>query len=536
MKTLTPTPSSAKPAAPAPRTAGATELQRLAGRAETPAPAAPRVQKASRQEPEAPALLARLGALPWWCVSTAFHVLLFVLMTLVSMALPPLHFEDEALEVNLRERPKVYVPVKRERPRRTALTGYGSGTPYGVPGVEAQPAEVLTPVFFHEDLEIAEFVELPGEAGEPLGLEGGGVLSDIPLGGAGTVAGMGLGGDGSGAFGRPATPLGRLRRAVKAGGNRETESAVDRGLAWLAANQEPDGHWDTRKHGAATHKWCDTTVTGLSVLAFLGAGHTEKIGKYQDHVRRAVAWLIAQQQENGALRPSSYAQNLGYANAIAGMALAEAAGMARRPETILAAQRAVTYGVEVHQQRVDGQCRGYRYVAQQAGDLSNTGWYIMQLKSAKVAGLHVPREAFEGVKWFLDEAVENRELPPLPGVSWDNGRHRYGYTERQDVTARRTAMGCLTRQFMGVEPDELRGGVEWMLRAGGVPAAGRVDLYYWYYGTLCAFQQGGEVWRLWNEGLQAALVPTQRRDGAFEGSWDRPGRGRTSGAASARPR
>ena len=40
-----------------------------------------------------------------------------------------------------------------------------------------------------------------------------------------------------------------------------------------------------------------------------------------------------------------------------------------------------------------------------------------------------------------------------------------------------------------------------------------------YYGTLCTFQVGGDVWKSWNEGLKAALLPTQCVGGADDGSW-----------------
>ena len=49
---------------------------------------------------------------------------------------------------------------------------------------------------------------------------------------------------------------------------------------------------------------------------------------------------------------------------------------------------------------------------------------------------------------------------------------------------------------------------------------GGVDLYYWYYGTLCVFQQGGDLWKRWNEAMKKALVDNQRKGGDEDGSWD----------------
>src|SRR6185295_6593765 len=107
-----------------------------------------------------------------------------------------------------------------------------------------------------------------------------------------------------------------------------------------------------------------------------------RIGKYRDNVRRGVEWLIKKQQDNGCL--ASKGENTGYNHAIAGMALAEAAGMAREMYTKESAQKAVEYSVNIHQCGDGSDKRGWRYGIKHEGDLSNSGWFVMQLKSAKV--------------------------------------------------------------------------------------------------------------------------------------------------------
>jgi hypothetical protein len=457
-------------------------------------------------------LSRQMGAAPWWIISGAFHALVLLLVTLIGMAVLNAMDDDVVIVTDLTREKE---PEKIEEPKERTIIPQP---------VEIEPTEIETkqqPIVTHEEVEIADHVETPNDsdAADTLGENG---ISDVWLGGSGTVAAIGLGGGAGGAFGRPGGKGGRLRRAIAGGGGKATESAVDKALEWLARNQEADGHWDTKKHGAKTQKWCDTAITGFALLAFLGAGHTEKVGKYRDNVQRAVKWLISQQQGNGALKPSSFANNQGYTNAIAGMALAEAGAMARIPETLQAAQKAVEYGVETHQCGNGSEKRGYRYRAKQAGDLSNTGWHIMLLKSAKVAGLHIPNGGFEGVEWFLDK-VEDKNFKKEGDGVYDNGRHRYGYTSSNSVTFTRTAIGCLARQFMGTKAEELRGGVDWFVKSGGVPGQGKVHLYYWYYGTLCTFQQGGDVWKQWNDGLKGALLPTQCKGGDDDGSWNPAG-------------
>jgi len=67
----------------------------------------------------------------------------------------------------------------------------------------------------------------------------------------------------------------------------------------------------------------------------------------------------------------------------------------------------------------------------------------------------------------------------------------------------------------------LQGSIDYFIKTYGVPpeAAANIDLYYTYYGTLCAFQQGGDNWKRWNEAMKKALLPRQCKDGDDTGSW-----------------
>src|SRR6185503_7519066 len=65
-------------------------------------------------------------------------------------------------------------------------------------------------------------------------------------GGNGTGTGIGNG-SGHGSFGAR-NGGGRKLMVMKGGGNKATESAVDKALEWLAKHQEADGSWCIRKH------------------------------------------------------------------------------------------------------------------------------------------------------------------------------------------------------------------------------------------------------------------------------------------------
>ena len=117
------------------------------------------------------------------------------------------------------------------------------------------------------------------------------------------------------------------------GGSDETEDAVSKGLAWLATHQDLDGGWSAASFNLHCHHFTqclgkgleefDTGVTGLCVLAFLGAGQAPGLpGPYGQMVDRAIEKLVAGQRADGCLgaRGDRYIYN----HAIASFALCEA--------------------------------------------------------------------------------------------------------------------------------------------------------------------------------------------------------------------
>src|SRR5207244_5019932 len=52
---------------------------------------------------------------------------------------------------------------------------------------------------------------------------------------------------------------------------------------------------------------------------------------------------------------------------------------------------------------------------------------------------------------------------------------------------------------------------------------GTIDFAYWRFGTMAAFQAGGDIWHAWNLALTSAVANTQHQAGQpcmYRGSWD----------------
>lgn len=549
--------------------AGFTEKleQRLATKAHIPA-SSPLNEVLSESFLKDGDLQQRLGAMTWWGVSALLHVLVIILLGLISMAVA-LPGQDNSIIIMVTEmQPQIEIKSEElEAPKEkseSALVTKHDTPPTDPSSKEASdvivPPDILKMAELRDHFETVNldrpdtqsafgtpdakmFHSIEGND-EPAG--GGGVGSAgldnlIGIGGAASIGtgggwgggqGTGIGihsGSGSGSFGSR-NGGGRRFMVKKHGGSRATENAVDLALQWLAYHQEADGHWDTKKYQSEFKT--DTAVSALALLAFLGAGHTEKVGIYQNNVRRAVDWFKSIQGANGCLFGDGcnihppHPKELGYGAAIATLALAEAAGMGNIADTRAAAQRAINYCTEIHQEGKDSERGAWRYAPKTPGDLSVTGWYIMALKSAKVAGLIVDPASFEGASLFLDSVEKKEKDGDYGPVSHYIYMKSNRYPTKESIY-RMAAIGCLGRQFMGCQKERIQGSVEWFMEKGGVPEWGqngdKVDLYYWYYGTLSVFQQGGDLWKRWNEALKGALVEHQCPKGDDTGSWEPTG-------------
>ena len=287
------------------------------------------------------------------------------------------------------------------------------------------------------------------------------------------------------------------------GGSDATERSINLALEWLARNQEPEGRWDTRKHGGDAEY--DTASTGLALLCLYGwgASHTTD-GRYRDNVRKGIAWLVAQQKPNGYLAGPAGRM---YAHGIATIALCEGYGLSRDPALQAPAEKAIA--LIVSSQGAKG---GWRYApAPGDSDTSVTGWQYMALHSARMAGLDVPEAVFEKARKWLDFA--------------GGGKHGglYGYTGPERNNAAMIASGMFCRQLDLVPPTNPR-----MIESAEAlkmhPMNVRSPEFYGlYYATLALYQHQGPIWTEWNDKLKEALPLLQKKDGDAAGSWDPTG-------------
>jgi hypothetical protein len=253
------------------------------------------------------------------------------------------------------------------------------------------------------------------------------------------------------------------------------------------------------------HVESDTAATGLALLPFLGAGHIHnQPSRYQETVRRGIDWLISHQQKSGELFLGGQIHSQFYSHAIATMALCEAYGLSKDERLKGPAQLGIEF-IAQSQNKYDG---GWRYSPGMEGDTSVFGWQMFALRSARLAGLNVPKNVIRGCSHYLDEAAS------------DKHRKTYGYLPGRPMTAVMTAEALLCRQYLGWPRDHasLVAGVA--IVWDDLQSSDERNIYYWYYATQLLHNMQNKAWKQWNAKVRDGLVAMQiESKGCDQGSW-----------------
>ena len=177
----------------------------------------------------------------------------------------------------------------------------------------------------------------------------------------------------------------------------QLDSAVDRGLVFLAKQQNADGSFDGGGPRVA--------MTGLAVMSFLASGHTPDVGKYGLTVRRAVDFLLKQMPDDGYIGKVDGSRM--YGHGITTLAMAETLGVesseANRAKLRAALTKAVKVILDAQDVKKDENgAGGWRYEPTSGdSDLSLSGWNALALGAAQNAGIAVHKERVQRAVGFV---------------------------------------------------------------------------------------------------------------------------------------
>lgn len=278
-----------------------------------------------------------------------------------------------------------------------------------------------------------------------------------------------------------------------------THASIRKGLAFLASTQQDDGSWG----GGAYNR--HVGITAIAAMAFLADGHLPGRGKYGDNVEAGLEFVLRHGTESGLLAADTSHGPM-YGHGFATLFLGEIYGMTgdeRVREPLLKAVRLI-----VKSQNHQG---GWRYhPIPYDADISVTICQIMALRSAREAGLAVPKDTIDAAIQY----VKNCQNPADGGFRYMIGNGSSGYA--------RTAAGVSSLFYAGVyEGPTVERGLRYMDRT---PVANSGGHFYYghYYAAQAMFLAGGEHWRQYYPQIRQLLVSRQQSNGSWSGGHGEP--------------
>ena len=304
------------------------------------------------------------------------------------------------------------------------------------------------------------------------------------------------------------------------------DESVARGLDYLAKQQNPDGSFALGRNPDGTPGTVGgppLAMTGLSLLAFLAAGHAPDVGRHGLAVSGAIDHLLLKIPDNGYV--GAVAGDRGdasrmYGQGIVTLALAEAYGVERDRERRVRIYAALNKLVQViltaqAVQKPEPHAGGWRYTPDAAdSDLSLSGWNALALRACQEAGLNVPKEAVQRAAQFIVKCQNPN----------DKG---FGYQPGSPGEAGPTAIGILGLYLLDAdEHPGLADAQKFLLQAAAQIPPPKFPYYTAYYVMQAALQAGEPTWGTLSRPYLDTLVTIQSPDGGWPPSpvAEEPGR------------
>mgnify|MGYP005840046167 CR=1 FL=1 len=300
---------------------------------------------------------------------------------------------------------------------------------------------------------------------------------------------------------------GRSARAWAAKRDPRWETAIQRGLKWVAATQSSLGHWTAGNY--------PTAMTALAGTALLCSGSTTTQGPFASHVRRAVDYLTTNKcRPNGLvgdpITDNRYTYGHGFSMLFLSQVLGEEEDQERREELIEILARAVDFSA-----RAQTSSGGWGYVSAKDGndfdEGSTTITQVQGLRGCRNAGIPVPAEVIDKAKEYI-YSCKNSD----GGISYSS---RNRGTSRPAITAAAIATLYNAGDYDSRHVPAMLAYAKQNLHSisSNVQSFGHWHYTYLYYAQV-VYRQGEAEWGPFRDRLYDKIVSEQTANGSWMGN------------------
>ncbi|HQZ67328.1 MAG TPA: squalene--hopene cyclase [Planctomycetaceae bacterium] len=286
----------------------------------------------------------------------------------------------------------------------------------------------------------------------------------------------------------------------------DVELIYERGLQWLASNQQEEGSWEGGENGPG--------VTGMCVMAFLASGEDPNFGPYSENIRRAVRSMIRTQAESTGYFGGSSGHGSMYHHGFAMLGMSEVYGVLDEDSlwdghTNKDDHRSIGESLELAVRATitsqkNNQWNAWRYGPEaNDADTSVSGAVLMGLLAARNAGIKVPDDGIDKALEYFRSMTTNRGEVGYSGIGGGGSNNLksiaalvFAIGKRKNLKEYQAVLGQVTNNL---EAEEYS-----------------YPEYYRYYTAQAMFQGDFESWNKWNLKTARQLKELQSDDGSFQ--------------------
>ena len=285
------------------------------------------------------------------------------------------------------------------------------------------------------------------------------------------------------------------------------DKSIEKGVKFLMSMQHDRGDRQGAIRAEGHHQNM-TAMTALSVMTLAAVGHQPADPTPQGRtMRNAINYVLREGHQDHW----GYYGNDGsrmYGHGIITLMLAEMLGMGVDDKTDLLLKKRVEKAVRLIllSQRVSkgwNNRGGWRYTPDaNDSDLSITVWQVLALRSAKNAGVDVPKESIDAAVGYLERC-------------YDRSREGFSYTANGGAGYAMPAAGMLSMQLCGeYDSDEVKGAADTLYHT-------ELDYnhHWFFYGTYYyaqgMYQAGGKFAKRARRQVESVMLRHQNQDGSW---------------------
>jgi hypothetical protein len=290
---------------------------------------------------------------------------------------------------------------------------------------------------------------------------------------------------------------------------KELTKSVEMALEWLSGHQNSDGSWGHNVKIA---------TTSLACLAFMAGGHFPGRGKYGEHVKQGLAYILKHCSKSGYIyapgdrsRMHGHGYALLFLSEIYGTCMKDVSDIVEPEELKQKIQQAIRLSekAQSHVRLSGGKIAGgWTYTPNSRGDEGSvTITQVQALRAARNAGFVVNEKTIKKAINYIRACI-SKDGSVVYSISWGaRGRGTFALT----------AAGIAVAMYLGLYEDaKVKKGLKFIKK---FKPGRRWSEYYFFYSHMYAAQamffSGGKDWQEWWPAIRDLLIQRQSSDGSW---------------------